>query len=367
MPSRNATTRASSTSSPSADSPREMTRDFVVNGLLPELRRRGIVGNDYVGGTFRDNLELPPLPPSGLTSVLQLCAVHDDPHAVGVERHVVVDARRLRGGERVEPGGVLDRRGAARPGERQIRRRPLVRAGRPGVGGGEELGPHVDAGHVVAHRQRRLEQQSRADGVGDERVTDEHLDVPGGRQHVDADIRVAGVDEHLLILLVPGVHPVPVERDVRAEVEGVLQFGVVSPHGLLGATVADDEIPVPGLALPRAGRGGVDGLEEVEVHVVAGNVVNGQVPLLEQVHRTGGVGNHLTAEQHPDALMIGFDRDAAVLRELLGGGGMRESCGHHSMVRLRRPVRLFGSQGDRNGARVRSAATPAVTTHTVNG
>ncbi|MDI9950443.1 NtaA/DmoA family FMN-dependent monooxygenase [Rhodococcus sp. IEGM 1305] len=41
----------------------ERTRDFVVNGLLPELRRRGIVGDDYVGGTFRDNLELPPLPP----------------------------------------------------------------------------------------------------------------------------------------------------------------------------------------------------------------------------------------------------------------------------------------------------------------
>ncbi|PQP25946.1 NtaA/DmoA family FMN-dependent monooxygenase [Rhodococcus opacus] len=41
----------------------ERTRDFVVNGLLPELRRRGIVGNDYVGDTFRDNLELHPLPP----------------------------------------------------------------------------------------------------------------------------------------------------------------------------------------------------------------------------------------------------------------------------------------------------------------
>jgi alkanesulfonate monooxygenase SsuD/methylene tetrahydromethanopterin reductase-like flavin-dependent oxidoreductase (luciferase family) len=37
------------------------TRDFVTNGLLPELRRRGIVGTDYLGGTFRENLELPPL------------------------------------------------------------------------------------------------------------------------------------------------------------------------------------------------------------------------------------------------------------------------------------------------------------------
>lgn len=37
------------------------SRDFIENGLLPELRRRGIVGNDYVGNTFRENLELPPL------------------------------------------------------------------------------------------------------------------------------------------------------------------------------------------------------------------------------------------------------------------------------------------------------------------
>ncbi|MEU4312360.1 NtaA/DmoA family FMN-dependent monooxygenase [Nocardia sp. NPDC024068] len=42
------------------DNPR--TRDFVVNGLLPELRRRDIAGSDYLGATFRENLELPPLP-----------------------------------------------------------------------------------------------------------------------------------------------------------------------------------------------------------------------------------------------------------------------------------------------------------------
>ncbi|WP_280234720.1 NtaA/DmoA family FMN-dependent monooxygenase [Nocardia cyriacigeorgica] len=38
------------------------TGDFLTNGLLPELRRRGILGTDYVGGTFRENLELPALP-----------------------------------------------------------------------------------------------------------------------------------------------------------------------------------------------------------------------------------------------------------------------------------------------------------------
>lgn len=37
------------------------TRDFVTNGLLPELRRRHLVDTDYLGPTYRENLELPPL------------------------------------------------------------------------------------------------------------------------------------------------------------------------------------------------------------------------------------------------------------------------------------------------------------------
>lgn len=38
-------------------------QDFTVNGLLPELRKRGIVAEDYAGTTLRENLglELPPL------------------------------------------------------------------------------------------------------------------------------------------------------------------------------------------------------------------------------------------------------------------------------------------------------------------
>lgn len=39
----------------------ERTADFVVNGLLPELRGRGLVDTDYLGGSYRENLELPPL------------------------------------------------------------------------------------------------------------------------------------------------------------------------------------------------------------------------------------------------------------------------------------------------------------------
>ncbi|TGD96172.1 NtaA/DmoA family FMN-dependent monooxygenase [Methylobacterium nonmethylotrophicum] len=35
--------------------------DLLVNGLLPELRRRALIDTDYVGDDFRSNLELPPL------------------------------------------------------------------------------------------------------------------------------------------------------------------------------------------------------------------------------------------------------------------------------------------------------------------
>ncbi|TWB46776.1 FMN-dependent oxidoreductase (nitrilotriacetate monooxygenase family) [Rhizobium sp. ERR 922] len=34
--------------------------DLLVNGLLPELRRRSIIDTDYIGDDFRSNLELPP-------------------------------------------------------------------------------------------------------------------------------------------------------------------------------------------------------------------------------------------------------------------------------------------------------------------
>lgn len=48
--------------------------DAVVEGLLHELRRRGIVGEDYMGGTFRENLELPDLPEPAFRAVAEPAA-----------------------------------------------------------------------------------------------------------------------------------------------------------------------------------------------------------------------------------------------------------------------------------------------------
>jgi alkanesulfonate monooxygenase SsuD/methylene tetrahydromethanopterin reductase-like flavin-dependent oxidoreductase (luciferase family) len=35
--------------------------DFAINGLLHDLRKRGIVGPAYPGSTLRENLDLPPV------------------------------------------------------------------------------------------------------------------------------------------------------------------------------------------------------------------------------------------------------------------------------------------------------------------
>jgi FMN-dependent oxidoreductase (nitrilotriacetate monooxygenase family) len=37
--------------------------DLLLNGLLPELRRRALIDDDYLGADFRSNLQLPPLAP----------------------------------------------------------------------------------------------------------------------------------------------------------------------------------------------------------------------------------------------------------------------------------------------------------------
>jgi hypothetical protein len=35
--------------------------DLLLNGLLPELRRRNLLDTDYLGNDFRSNLQLPKL------------------------------------------------------------------------------------------------------------------------------------------------------------------------------------------------------------------------------------------------------------------------------------------------------------------
>src|SRR5439155_23198761 len=70
---------------------------------------------------------------------------------------------------------------------------------------------------IVAGRRPGLEQQAWTGTLGDELAGGLHPDVAVTVQHVDPVVRVTGVDEDLVILLVPGVHLFPVEGDVILE------------------------------------------------------------------------------------------------------------------------------------------------------
>ena len=106
--------------------------------------------------------------------------------------------------------------------------------------------------------------------------------MPRRAQHVDADVRVARMHRYALVLLVPLVHAVPVERGVLAEVERILVRLRVAPDGIRRATVADDDVPVAGRALPRAEADRVDRLQELGPDVGERQVVDGQMVALQQ-------------------------------------------------------------------------------------
>ncbi len=61
---------------------------------------------------------------------------------------------------------------------------------------------------------------------------------------VDPFIRVAGVHEDLLVLLVPVIDTVPVERDeIPDRRDLVVRIGI-APHGILGGPVANPDRPI---------------------------------------------------------------------------------------------------------------------------
>jgi hypothetical protein len=69
----------------------------------------------------------------------------------------------------------------------------------------------IGAVEVVAGRQAGLEHQHRRARLGQRHALERGPDVPVRAERVDADIRVAGVDEDLLVLLIPRIERVPVE------------------------------------------------------------------------------------------------------------------------------------------------------------
>ncbi len=140
-------------------------------------------------------------------------AVHVDIGLLVVEGDQARDGQQLAGGKVVGPGEILVAvahfiTGAHRPvgaGD------ALVRAGRLGAGGHEMTEVDIGAIEVVAGRQAGLEHQHRRGTLGERDPLQRDPDTPVRAKCVDADVRVSGMDEDLLLLLIPGIQRVPVE------------------------------------------------------------------------------------------------------------------------------------------------------------
>ena len=105
--------------------------------------------------------------------------------------------------------------------------------------------------------------------------------------------------EDLLLLVVPRIHRVPVERLVTAQPGRRLDRLGVAPHGVLGGALPDLHAPVRGLAFEGAVRVVRGGPQQRRRDVLAGHVQHRQQPGLVQQPPAGGVEHDLTAQQRP--------------------------------------------------------------------
>ena len=99
-----------------------------------------------------------------------------------------------------------------------VGRESLVGASRLQVAVGQQRRVDVALGQVVAGRQAGFENQDRGGRLGEQVAVALDPHVPRAWEGVDADERVARMNEYLLVLLEPVIQGVPGDRDVPIEV-----------------------------------------------------------------------------------------------------------------------------------------------------
>jgi len=80
--------------------------------------------------------------------------------------------------------------------------------------------------------------------LGNRLAAENDFDRPRRGDDIDPFVRVARVDEDLLVLLVPVIDLVPVERDEITDRSDFVVRVWVAPHGILGYPLAGPDRPV---------------------------------------------------------------------------------------------------------------------------
>src|SRR4051812_3375142 len=137
-----------------------------------------------------------------------------------IEAEQVFDLWALWNWRRITPHDVLDELVAH--SSRPVPRHALVWTTRDSLGGLEQIHAHVQLRNVITGRQPGLEEEDRPARLSYRHAFNLHAHLPRAVDGVDPCVWISGMDEDLLILLVPRVHLVPEESEVA------LKFGLIT-------------------------------------------------------------------------------------------------------------------------------------------
>src|SRR5262249_39746960 len=229
-------------------------------------------------------------------SGLELLTVYRDRQLLGIERDEVRDALDFLEGSAIGPSG------GSCIADVVVGREALVRAEGLPFDGLEGVGFDIRAGYVPARGKAGLVQHKRSVRARDEMVGVTNYEVSRGAADVDAMVRVGGVAEDALVLLVEGVHRAPRERDRVAQRAGLRWRVDVLPGAALGdlAVAADDVEPVRRAEI-RVSALMVGGLQHTLLDVADREVGDGIPGRLEEDQRAVASGDLAAAEPdtHP--------------------------------------------------------------------
>jgi hypothetical protein len=133
----------------------------------------------------------------------------------------------------------------------------------------------------------------------------------------------------------------PVQGQVALDVGALGQRVPVAPDRVADHPVPDPDRPVGGITLVGAVGGGVGRLQQVGADVGGREVVDGQMPGLQQQQRPGGVDHSDAVQEGPHAARVrlgpdrmiaagavpGHDREVAVLQGVGQGAPPVRRCG----------------------------------------
>ena len=138
--------------------------------------------------------------------------------------------------------------------------------------------------------------------------------------------------EDFVVLLVPVIDAIPVERDeIPDRRDLVVRIGI-GPDGILGCPVANPDRPVRSVSLVRAERPVRGRRQKRHANVGPGEIIDRQMARLEQQMRAGAVGDRRAVEGDAHPARRRFEQNPVVGVVLEAGFASVNQLGHSARL-----------------------------------